>query len=272
MRENGHEAQKHIKATKGSLAPQITGIVSTVMRPLALKRLVDSWKRHCPRSPLLIVDQSESHYTRGMVLLPPLAAIETKHDIGGCQGYQLALERVQTPFYALLDDDFVLTKRSDLTLLALMVRDNPYSLVGGALLREGGEPEEHRGNFTWPAPDHLHVEPVPWDDVRAIAQYDIIPNFYVADTNDVLHGMGGWDCSRKLVDHLGFYLRMKKAGLRVGYLPAASVNHMQAQARLESGGGEYAAFYRRRRGNARRAFLKQHGLRLVTGIEQVERT
>ena len=271
MRENGNEAQDYNRQHKKALGPEVTGIVSTIARPKALTRMLTSWLHQMPESPLVVVDQSREHYTQALQLPALIRAIETPFDIGGCQGYQRALEAVDTPYYALLEDDFVLTKHSDLPLLALMVRDTPYSLVGGGLFRDGERLQMYRGNFIQMADDHLHVELVEREDPRAIWQFDILPNFYVADTADVRDTMGGWDCDLKLVDHLGFYLRMQEAGFRVGYLPAVSANHMQQQARNEREGRQYGALRKRRQDYYRQKFLRKRGLRLVTGIEQMER-
>lgn len=269
MAENGHDAQAEIQTARRSIRNEVTGICTTVGRPELLANMVKSWQNHIG-APLIIVDQSRDQYAqkwhRGNITVIPAA-----YDIGGCQGYQLALEAVTTSYYALMEDDFLLTGDSDLFLLAAIVSMTPYDLIAGELTRmlpDGDRfKQEYRGTFYWPKPTHLDVRWVEWTDPRHVGKMDIVQNFYVADTRAVRDDMGGWDMELKLCDHLGFYLRMAEAGKVVGFLPAVKALHDKQTPSPR----EYRELRKTRQDYYRQKFLNRRGLDLVTGAEKMRR-
>jgi hypothetical protein len=207
---------------------QVTGILGTVARPEALATFLRSWEDYgLGYARLVIVDQSKDGAAFGT-----LQGFKVWHVIRGTYGdgasaaYQTALESVETPYYAFLEDDFVLGSSTDLGILAQAVDLGLVDIHGGALTKrmEDGSTgvQAARSLLQWPE-DILHVEPVECNP-EDLTVVDFITNFYVGRTQAVLDA-GGWDVEQKTVAHLDFYCRMQAAQVTVGASHATWCEH-----------------------------------------------
>jgi len=118
------------------------------------------------------------------------------------------------------------------------------------MLLRRGRPVHYEG--------HLVVD---GDTLRYVAGdgwVDIALNFFIGETDKVR--AVGWDDDLKLAEHTDFFLRAKRAGLRVWYEPGMVAEHCP-----ESPPG-YAA-YRDRGVCFAKRMLRKHGFRCAVGFE-----
>lgn len=139
------------------------------------------------------------------------------------------LDRVATPYFVLLDDDFVFTQQTTLEKLFQVLERNPsVDIASGSLYLPGKENEPYsyaelieidngaakelrlrKGNR-----GALDTEP-------GCFRHDIVLNFFIARTESV-HRVR-WDERLKLGEHQDFFLRAKQAGLVVVACPSYAI-------------------------------------------------
>jgi len=109
---------------------RVTALVKTFERPDVVRRLVESMQRLYPAMPIIVVDDS-----RSPVALEGVRVVEIPFDSGIGAGRNKGLEQAETDFVLVLDDDFVLTRKTRLgSALALMERHPEIDFMGGQLV------------------------------------------------------------------------------------------------------------------------------------------
>lgn len=117
-------------ATDAAVIKGVTALVKTFERPLILRRLVDSIQRLYPGVPVVVVDDS-----RTPARLESVETIEMPYDSGISAGRNEGLRHVTTRYVLLLDDDFVLSRRTRLgDALALMEQHPEIDIMGGTVI------------------------------------------------------------------------------------------------------------------------------------------
>ena len=199
----------------------MTGMLGTVDRPQEFAALVESWDAYVG-TPLLVIDQSESGYASNY---PGHRVVKGEYLMGAPSAHRTVLHLVETPYFALLEDDFLATPETDYDALIDQMTAWPgddLDIVGGALLRPTGAMQSigcalERKDRT------LHTrrfEP----QAGSMLYADYITNHYAARTQAVIDA-GSWDTNLQTCGHLDFYLTMQQAGVRVGLTADCPVIH-----------------------------------------------
>lgn len=174
----------------------VTAIVKTFERPACLQRLLKSIARHYPGLTVLVADDS----------LNPLSAIDgaktviqLPYDVGIARGRNTLLNAVDTPYFLLLDDDFIFSERTNLQLMYDVLSNTTFNLVGGRIGRFIGGIFSKRGRS-------LHIcnrHNLGYESGYPI--YECVLNFFMAETAAVreVH----WDDNLKRREHVDFFLR-----------------------------------------------------------------
>ncbi len=106
---------------------KLTIIIKTFERADALSRLVTSIQRRYPTLPIVVVDDSQEP--------KPVAGVKTiimPFDSGISAGRNRALDEIDTPYFLLLDDDFIFSYHQQLEpLIALMEQNREIDIIGG---------------------------------------------------------------------------------------------------------------------------------------------
>ncbi len=92
----------HRPAMPRGQLPNLTAIIKTFERPRILRRLVSSIRRLYPDLKVIVADDS-----RSPVPVDGVTTIELPYNTGLTAGRNAALREVVTPYFLLLDDDFV---------------------------------------------------------------------------------------------------------------------------------------------------------------------
>lgn len=181
---------------------RVTAIIKTFQRPRSLARLLASLADHYPGLHVVVADDS-----RSPVSLPGVEVVSLPFDSGVSLGRQAALERVRTEYTWLLDDDFVLYRRSRLELPFRALERHPeLDLVGGPVINlpllEKSRSNPRGVYETGAAP---LLPPGPYADGLEIC--DKVPNYYLARTERLK--LVGFTPELKRIDHADFFSRAR---------------------------------------------------------------
>ena len=209
----------------------VTVVTKTARRPLFVIRLAHSLRNQFNTDfPMIVIDDGPSGYSTEIMdeisKFPNMKYIITDSpDLGIAKGRTMGLQMVKTKYFFLLDDDMVVTNRTNITKLVEILDTTDTSLVGGGPAGFAG--------FLWfdvfkGAPTLFHSrgscktvnQTIP--GFPDCLQCDIITNTFMAKTHDAI-GAGGWSEELKIVEHKDFFLRMKAEGKKVVYCPAFRV-------------------------------------------------
>jgi len=108
----------------------LTLIIKTFERPRVVRRLVASIFRHYPTANIIVVDDSQSPQK-----LEGVTTITMPYDSGTSAGRNAAIEKVDTNYILLLDDDYVFSRRQKLGLLIEQMNKYPnIDILGGRVI------------------------------------------------------------------------------------------------------------------------------------------
>lgn len=183
----------------------VTIVAKTFSRPKAMNRLLSSIREATFTGKVLVADDSEKHWsTRD----PQVEVLRLPFNVGISAGRNRALERVETPYTLLTDDDFVFTRLTnwqkaydyleahpDVDGVAATQVEVPtfkthiHGTSNLALYRGSDKPIYEAGH-------NLHGLPV---RVKT-------PNIFLARTES-LRSIGGWDEELRVLEHSDFFSR-----------------------------------------------------------------
>jgi glycosyltransferase involved in cell wall biosynthesis len=230
----------------------ISILIKTFERQDALQALLSSIRstryRHCP---IMIVDDSREPY-RDAILAGYDDMVDDytvlPFDTGLSQGRNELLQKVETEYFVLNDDDFIFDERTDLRWMRDIVASHELDLLGGLfydqvgyipspdssllrrawyrLLRNLGRTRErlrvYHGMLKVTG-DTLLMQPIEAD--HPFSRCDYTHNFFLARTATVRQKVGGWDPEIKIRGHWEFFYRAKLNRLRVATTEAVGVKH-----------------------------------------------
>ncbi len=236
----------------------LTFLVKTFERPGCLVRCLRSLRRHCPQTPVVVVDDSFTPYARTVLAeqFPdsPMTAYHLPPDTGISAGRNYALEHMTTPYFVLLDDDHVLRPDSHVDRMRATLVEGGWDIVGGTYVQVDQNNQPYV--LCWEG------ELVRIDTMlvcRAlrmsgdVSPCDIVNNYFVAKT-EAVRSIGGWDPELKILEHVDFFLRAGERRLRVAHLRGAFVDH-----RPQRSAG-YNRYRVDRVGEYRQMWLQKHGI------------
>ena len=228
----------------------ITFIVKTFERFYCIKRLVKSIYRYYPNAKILIADDSEKSckaYLERKYARKELKVYELPKDVGLSYGRNYLLDRVETEYFCLLDDDFVFDEKTDInTALEMMRERTEVDILGGyfrnyiatmgikpylrRILRrikrkkEPFRPYNYIGELKLDSDNQVlycNYITKQFPDYEIV---DIVHNFFVARTC-VIRDRNRWDEELKLQEHTAFFVMAKLKGIRVAFTNRFSVQH-----------------------------------------------
>ena len=190
------------RARATEVSDRLTIVVKTFERPHLLRRLVRSIHRTQPGVRVVVVDDS-----REPTRLDGVDTVVLPFDQGVSAGKQAGLAEVSTPYVALLDDDFVLDRHTDLAGAVAFLDANPEAdLVGGRVVYlPTFSSNDYRTSGLFPT--SVPPKVAPGTLIGGLPVYDKVANFYVART-DALRSVG-WDPALKRTDHTDFFTRAR---------------------------------------------------------------
>jgi SAM-dependent methyltransferase len=202
----------------------VTAIVKTYEMPKSVRRCVESLRKFYPKIHIIVLDDS-----RKPSPVPGCENICMTYEVGLSSGRNIMLDRVKTPYFILLEDDFVFTPETNIRKMYRSMKKNGLDLVAGAVRNTGPKPTimDYRG-IIGISEGRLLVERKHRAELTDCLQYDLVLNFFLAST-DAIRDIR-WDDRLKMSEHLDFFLRAMDR-ITIGRTDGAIINHDRAEKR-----------------------------------------
>jgi len=213
-----------------SLNGEVTFVIKTFERPECLRTLVKSILKYYKDVPIIIVDDSKlENKEKYLSANENIQYLKIDYDQGISFGRNIAITKVKTKYFLLLDDDMKFYRKTDVKSLLDISKKWGFDIVGGALKQNGiirhleSSLELIDGKLVISKDNKNCI-----DD--KVYQFDWIFNFFIAKKNSIIKN-GGWDNKLKSNEHLEFFIRAKKINLKVGYTPKVIIKHIPKQSK-----------------------------------------
>ena len=162
-------------------------------------------------------------------------------DCGLSAGRNFLLNKIQTKYFVLADDDFVFDQKTNLERAVQILEEKKLDIIGGyirnyKIVKSNWDklfvliqkilkyelPTNYIGTLkmegnTFYADYTVHSFP-------EFAETDLVLNFFLAKTERIKE-IHGWDPKLKLQEHTEFFYRAKLNNLKVGFTNELSVQH-----------------------------------------------
>ena len=133
----------------------------------------------------------------------------------------LSMKLVETQYALVMDDDFLVTTNTNISLLMEILETTDVSVVGGTA---DGHDGKFEGAFRiMQNQDGAHLEHYPevfYEQIKGKKCYvsDVVKNVFLAKREDVI-AAGSWNAERPYFEHTDLFLRLKKANTRTAFCP-----------------------------------------------------
>ena len=248
-----------------NLSDCVTVVTKTSKRPHLILRLAKSIRTNLGHDlPFVVLDDGPnelSKETRQEIAEYPLLKyiVNTNEDLGIAEGRDLAILQVRTKYFFLLDDDMIVTPRTNLQKLVDVLDETDTSVVSASCtngcefdgflqfgyFNEKQSSKRRLGQFKGAC--SLANQTI--TGFPGCVRCDITSNIFLARTDHVIH-IGGWDPELKIVEHRDFFIRLKAAGLKLVVCDDVTVYHGRPHRGSDKQGGE-EFLEKRRRGGSR---------------------
>ena len=248
-----------------NLSRCITVVTKTARRPQLVMRMVESLRAVDKYRDIAVVafdDGGEEYSSEIMEKIAEFPNLEyvigDEKDMGISRGRNLALKRVRTKYFMLLDDDNLINNLSDLELLVEILDTTDASLVGGAykynrdfagFLNFGFHSSGKRALFASYGSCKKKKDIIP--NFPSCVRCELTANAFMAKTRDIIN-VGGWSDELKVMEHKDLFLRLKAEGKKVVYCPKFKVLNRKPEKELQTEG--YWLLRRKREGHMRVLF------------------
>lgn len=224
--KNHRKTEVSIPGQLCSLSSLATFIIKTFERPQCLTRCLETLFAQEPKALVIVVDDSRQLYNGPYAAHPQVTLMPMPFDSGLSAGRNLALQHLETPYFILMDDDFVITPHTRFSKLLFPVQHLGYDIAGGSLWQDRGVRFEAYCQCMKVVDKVLYDLPGYYQKDREFLVCDKVFNFFAASTRRI-RDFGGWDARLKLVEHTDFFLRFKEWGGKVVWVPEVAAVHSQ---------------------------------------------
>ena len=231
---------------------EITIIIKTFIRINCVERLLNSIENSYSKCPIIICDDSSNAEKNKEKILTKFTNLKIKYivteeNIGLSKGRNILVENVETKYFLLCDDDFIFCKYTDILSAKKILEINNYDILGGLCLHAyrinfGSKNEKfelfmrkmqetfncyrkvgYRGDIILKDKKAvINIEKLKYRSNK-IFNTDICENFFLAKTEEIKKVL--WYDKLKLNEHEDFFVRAKRANLRIGVTPQFKIYH-----------------------------------------------
>ncbi len=271
-------------------------LIKSFLRMGCLKRLLDSIIEHYPSITVRIVDDSvpkkdqvypdkqqrilermlrdREEIIEFMSKHPNFHFYSLSFDSGLSAGRNFLVSKVEAPYFVIMDDDFVVTRETDLYKLHRVIEsDKDIVLVGGRVADSGKHTRRRRPGKIVKGPDGNYFKVLlgvncPRIDVAGVKCISCryVPNFFMASTKLIRKYELKWEEELKVGnEHAIFFINMP-AELKIYYTGECTVDHWGSCNHL------YRRFRIDRTGEMKRKANKILGCTIKQGATRMEHT
>lgn len=245
----------------------LTAIIVSFYRTEYLKKCAESMRRQYPQIKIMIGNNGPESAEKEQIAKDCGAEYyQLPFDCGICVGRNRLIDKVQTKYALIGDDDFFYSGGARVENMLRICQTEEFDLIGGRIC-EGGQVrsyqgfiEEKQNHFVYKKLD-LNQESGVWTDFGLVYPCDITFNYFVAKT-ETLKAVR-WDEQIKVAyEHSSFFIDFKRAGYKTAFFPAAIVEHKPPiEIRDKEEYREYKKF--RSRKSDKERFFKKYKLQYV---------
>ncbi len=256
------------RATGEDVAGKVSVLIKTFQRPRTVNAAIASIRRFYPHIPIIVADDSSEpvEFEDNSVIVHRLP-----FDSGVGKGRNFLVSEVRTPYFLMCDDDHVFTRQTKIERMIDLLEGESFDILsclvfeGTSWLRgsqaSGRRVLDFQMNLELKEGVLRFTEPAGGYGRRFI-RCDLVHQFFLART-EAIRASGGWDDRLKTADHTDFFLRTKKAGLKVGFTPTVAVMHQGVESERRS--SVYAPYRRERLPQYRRVWIETHRIKRLVG-------
>jgi GT2 family glycosyltransferase len=200
----------------------ITFIIKTFERPDALKNLLVSINQFYPKNRVLIADDGKIPYSEPLEN-DNMEYFKLDYDSGLSYGRKFLVNKVDTKYFLLLDDDYVFSRETQIEEFErILSTNNDIHMVGGLVINYGEVPIYYHGCLEIKQDILYHHRKQHKMIINEHKIYDIILNFFLAETEKVKSIL--WDPDLKVLEHEDFFLRCTNK-INITYTEDVSILH-----------------------------------------------
>ena len=194
----------------------ITLIIKTFERPYAVQRLIRSIRRRYAAVKIMVVDDSSQPQD-----IEGVELIELPYDSGISVGRNIALDKCRTPYFLLLDDDFVFSHRQRLSALCTYMKAHPrVDILGGRCI---DLPLHIKHEFHLQSLNKKQaIDSAPGTKIGGLEVVAKVQNYFIGRTARVRAHK--WNPALKVAEHSEFFARARGRLLTV-YDPKMTILH-----------------------------------------------
>lgn len=213
------------------LIEKFTVVIKTFERQDSLVALLRSINKYHPTIKVLVVDDS-----RDSKKLSSLQKIHTRveyyyvgYDLGLSYCRNFAISKVSTEFFFLFDDDFILTKKSNLFGAMKFIIENEFDIAALRLYDFGMCKRGYLGTYDLGPVLQKNIG-IARSSINEFKMYDFVINCFVAKTESVKKVL--WDPILKIgYEHDDFFIRGKDFNLKISEFSGSVIYHFPIQDR-----------------------------------------
>lgn len=177
----------------------ITAIIKTFERPHCCIKLIDSIREYYPDMHIVVADDSQMPH-----IIDDVEYCVLPFDSGLSYGRNFLVRKVKTKYLLLLDDDYVFSSQTDLSIPFNILENNKeIDLVGGRWHKNS----YIAGTLEYENGDIIHYYNKHRSILNGYKIYDRTQNFFVAKTDVIKNNP--WDNDLKVNEHTDFFYRNK---------------------------------------------------------------
>lgn len=192
----------------------ITIVVTSFERPKLLERCLNSIDMYYPQLPLIIADNSRS---------PHPDSIELAYNCGASKARNSALKQVETKYVLMLEDDCILTDKTDIQCLIDVAESNCASVVGPRIVERDTNEYRYQGNFN-SRHGVIFIEPLELNRVMDVHKVDMTSQIILLNVKDVINA-GCWCDKLNVFEHFEFFYRLKQFQMKTVYTTKTEILH-----------------------------------------------
>ncbi|MBP7562536.1 MAG: glycosyltransferase [Candidatus Cloacimonetes bacterium] len=208
---------------------KLTFFIKTFERPEALKKALDSIDLHYgflgKDVNILIADDSEQPSLPDKSYPFNLTYFRLDFDQGASFGRNYLLSHTKTPYFILLDDDYVFTRHTKIERFVHLIEKYPeIDILAGSVYNRGKKKVDCacRMNIDNQV---LYKLKKPYKIKDDLKFYDMVVNFFIAKTDKIKELR--WDDELKTVEHSAFFIKAMNHGLISPETDSVSIHHLR---------------------------------------------
>ena len=220
---------------------EVTFLIKAFKREWCVLRLIKSLLKFYPEAKVLVVDDSEFFSEKISALIGD-QYIHTSYNVGLSAGRNIGLNKIDSEYFFLLDDDVVFNEKTDVERLLIYMKDNDLDICSVDFKDYGLVSRLFRGKYK------IQGKTLRRDMHRQSSDLDFVLNCFLAKTEVVKKIM--WDDRIKIgYEHDDFFLRVKAfGGVRIGHCHEVSIDHYpyvtEEYSSIRGGDSEYEAIFK----------------------------